>query len=108
MCGVETSRLPNPSWFPQVYSHLNRFVTSFVGHTVVLSLFAGKLVLIFVINVQIILLHCVLGAFAKLRKATISFVTSVRAERIDLHWMEFNKIDIWVFFEKLSRTFKFH
>ena len=84
MYGIATSRLPTPSWFPQFYSHLNRFITIFVAHTVVLSLFAGKLmnvlklILIFVFNVQIILLHYVLGAFTKLRKASVSFVTSVR------------------------------
>jgi hypothetical protein len=51
------------------------------------------------------------GAFAKLRKATISFVMSVRPSvrnnsaptgRILM------KIDICVFFENLSRKFKFH
>jgi hypothetical protein len=52
-----------------------------------------------------------LGAFAKLRKATISFVISVcpskwnnsaRTGRI------FMKFDIWMFFENMSRKFKFH
>jgi hypothetical protein len=52
-----------------------------------------------------------LGAYAKLRKATISFVMSVRpsawnnsapAGRI------FVKFDIWVYFENLSRNFDFY
>ena len=37
-----------------------------------------------------------LGAFAKLRKATISFITSVRLtvlmEQLDSHWTDFDKI----------------
>jgi hypothetical protein len=52
-----------------------------------------------------------LGAFAKFRKATISFVLSVRPST----WKNsaptgriFMKFDIWVFFENLSRKFKFH
>jgi hypothetical protein len=51
-----------------------------------------------------------LGAFAKLRKANISFIMSVRPSE----WNNtapterfFMKFDIWVFFEKLSRNFKF-
>jgi hypothetical protein len=52
-----------------------------------------------------------LGAFAKLRKATVSFVMSVPAST----WKNsvptgciFMKFDFWVFFENLSRKFKFH
>jgi len=55
-----------------------------------------------------------LGAFAKLRKATISFVICVRPSvrphgktRLPLKRV-FMKFDIWVFFEKLSTNFKFH
>jgi len=51
------------------------------------------------------------GAFAKLRKATISFVMSVRPSAV---WkisaptgQIFIKFDIWGFFENLSRKFKF-
>jgi hypothetical protein len=44
------------------------------------------------------------GAFAKLRRATISFVMSVRIEQLGCHW----KFHIWVFFENLSRKFRFH
>ena len=44
--------------------------------------------------------HCVLGAFAKLRKATISFVMSVRPsvclsariEQLGSHWTDFGEI----------------
>jgi hypothetical protein len=53
----------------------------------------------------------VLGAFAKLRKATISFFMSV----CPTAWNKsastgriFMKVGIWVFFENLSRKFKFH
>ena len=33
-----------------------------------------------------------LGAFAKLRKATISFVMSVRKKQLGCHWTDFHKI----------------
>jgi len=33
-----------------------------------------------------------LGAFAKMWKATISFVTSVRVEQLGSHWKDFHKI----------------
>jgi hypothetical protein len=33
-----------------------------------------------------------LGAFAKLRKAVISFVMSVRMEKLGSHWADFHKI----------------
>jgi hypothetical protein len=60
-----------------------------------------------------------LCAFAKLRKATISFVMSVRLSVCSpVHlsaWDNpaptgriFMKFDVWVFFENLSRSFKFH
>jgi len=52
-----------------------------------------------------------LGAFAKLRKATISYVISVRLSA----WNNsaptgrtFKKFDSWVFFEQLPTKFKFH
>jgi hypothetical protein len=52
-----------------------------------------------------------LGAFAKLRKGTISFDLTVRASA----WNNsaptgriFMKYDTWVFFEKLWRKFKLH
>jgi hypothetical protein len=52
-----------------------------------------------------------LGAFAKCRKATISFVMPVR---VSVRWNNsaptgniFMKFDIWVFLQSLSRTFKF-
>jgi hypothetical protein len=32
----------------------------------------------------------VLGAFAKLRRATISFVMSVRMEQLGSHWVDFD------------------
>jgi len=34
----------------------------------------------------------ILGAFAKLRKATISFVMSVRMEQLGSHWTDFHEI----------------
>ena len=33
-----------------------------------------------------------LGMFAKLQKATISFITSVRMEQLGSHWTDFNEI----------------
>ena len=54
-----------------------------------------------------------LGAFAKLRKATISFVLSVcpsvRMEQLGSNWTDFRGILMFVyfFFENLSRKFKF-
>jgi hypothetical protein len=60
-------------------------------------------------------LIAILGSFAKLRKATISFVMSIRPSDRQSAWDDsaptgriFMKFDIWVFFEKLSRKFKFH
>jgi len=51
-----------------------------------------------------------LGTFEKLTKSTVSFITSVRLSA----WNNsaptggiFLKFDIWVFFENLSRNFKF-
>ena len=53
--------------------------------------------------------------FAKLRKATISFIMSVRPTDPPSAWNNsaltgriFMKFDIWVFLEYLSRKFKFH
>jgi hypothetical protein len=51
-----------------------------------------------------------LGAFAKLRKANVSFFLSVRSHgttRLPPGQI-FMKVDIWVFFENLSRQLKFH
>jgi hypothetical protein len=52
-----------------------------------------------------------LGAFAKLRKATINFVVSIRLSA----WNNsvpngriFMKFDIWAFLENVSRKFKLH
>jgi hypothetical protein len=53
----------------------------------------------------------VLDAFAKLRKATLSFVKSVFPSALRNSAPTgyiFMKFDIWVFFENLSREFKFH
>jgi hypothetical protein len=50
-----------------------------------------------------------LGAFIKLRKATISFVISVRMEQFVSYWTNFD--EIWYFcfcFENMSRKFKFN
>ena len=55
--------------------------------------------------------HCILGAFAKLRKATISFVMSVCPSAWNssaLNGRVFMKFDIWVFFESVSWKFEFH
>jgi hypothetical protein len=52
-----------------------------------------------------------LGAFARLQKATISFVISVCRSAWNnsaLTRRIFMKFDIWVFFENRSRNFKFH
>jgi len=51
-----------------------------------------------------------IGPFTKLRKATISFVTSVRLSawnNLAPTGQIFVKFEIWVFFENLSRKFKF-
>ena len=52
----------------------------------------------------------VFGAFAKLRKATVSFFMfaclSVRMEQLGSHWTDFDEI-LYEFFENLSRIFKF-
>jgi hypothetical protein len=60
---------------------------------------------------EVTALKSILGAFAKLRKATISFVMSVRPSA----WNNTTstgriliKFDILVFVENLSRKFKFH
>jgi len=52
-----------------------------------------------------------LGAFTKLREATVSFAMSIRpSARNDSAptGRIFMKFDIWVYFEKLSRIFKIH
>jgi hypothetical protein len=59
---------------------------------------------------QVLYIRCqFLGASAKLRKATISFVMSVcpsaRVEQLGSHWTDIHEIR--VFFKK-SRKFKFH
>jgi len=53
-----------------------------------------------------------LGAFEKLRRATISFVMSARPSSA-LNYSGptgqiFMKFDIWVFFENMPRKFNFH
>ena len=56
-----------------------------------------------------------LGAVAELRKATLSFVMPVSSSVRLSAWNNsaptgriFMKFDIWIFFESLSRKFKFH
>jgi hypothetical protein len=50
-----------------------------------------------------------LGAFAKLRKATVSFVMSVHLSFLPHGTTRiFVTFDIWGFFEHLSRKFEFH
>ena len=51
-----------------------------------------------------------LGAFPKLRKATISFMSVCPSARNNSASTGriFTKFDIWVFLENLSRKFKFH
>jgi len=52
-----------------------------------------------------------LGALVKLRKATISFLMSVRPSARNNSAPTgriFMKFDIWALFEYLSRNFKFH
>ena len=61
-----------------------------------------------------------LGTFAKLRKTTVSFVMSVCVsvhpsvrppapmEQLGPNWMDFHEIWYWLFFENMSRKFKFH
>jgi len=44
--------------------------------------------------------HGILGGFAELRKATVSFVMSVRLELLGSHWTDFH--------ENLQRKFRFH
>jgi hypothetical protein len=60
------------------------------------------------------LFNAILGAFAKLRKATVSFVMSVRPSVCHSAWdnsapigRTFMKLDIWGFLENQSRKFKF-
>jgi len=57
-----------------------------------------------------------LGALAKLRKVTISFVISVRLsvrlsvrmEQLCFHWANFNDILYWGIFRKSAKKFDFH
>jgi len=53
-----------------------------------------------------------LGAFAKLRKVTVSFIMSVRLsarmEKLGSHSRILMKFDICSFFEGLSRKYTFH
>jgi hypothetical protein len=54
---------------------------------------------------------CVFGTFTELRKATISFVVSVRPSTSNSSvpiGRIFMKLDIWACLENLSRNFKFH
>ena len=51
-----------------------------------------------------------LGALAKLQKANVSFVMSVRSPALKNSvstWRIFKKFQIWVFFENQSSKFKF-
>ena len=52
------------------------------------------------------------GAFAKLWKATVSFLVSVHPsvhmEQLGSHWTDFHEIWYLIFFKNLSRKFKFH
>ena len=51
-----------------------------------------------------------LGAFAKLRKTTVSFVTSVHLSAWNITapiGRTFAKFDVWLFVENLSRKFRF-
>jgi len=49
------------------------------------------------------------GDFAKLRKATISFVMSVGMEQLGSQWTDFHEIlCVIIFSENLSRKFRFH
>jgi len=60
---------------------------------------------------QPITVSCLLVAFEKLLKATISFVMSVRPSawnNLTPTGRNFMKFDIWAFFDKLLRKFKFH
>jgi len=54
-----------------------------------------------------VLMFQFLGAFAKLRKAIITFITFLRLSTAPSGQI-FMKFDIWVFFENLSIKFKFH
>ena len=59
------------------------------------------------------LINWLLGAFAKLRKSTISFVMSVcpsvRKEELGSYWTDLKKKnDISEFFKDLSRKFEIH
>jgi hypothetical protein len=45
----------------------------------------------------------ILGAFAKLRKATVSFVMSVRMEQLGSHWTDFYEVSYLSFFQNDGR-----
>jgi hypothetical protein len=47
-----------------------------------------------------------LGAFAQLRKATISFVMSVRMEHLVSHWTDFHEFLYLSIFRKKTRFLK--
>jgi len=53
-----------------------------------------------------------LRALEKLRKATTAFIMSVCLlvciEQFDSHWKDVMKFEIFIFFEKPSRKFKFY
>jgi len=49
----------------------------------------------------------ILDTLKKLRKTSFSFVVSVRMEQLGDHWTDFDQISYCVFFENLSRNFKF-
>jgi len=54
---------------------------------------------------------CFLDAFSKLLKVTVSFVISacpsIRMEQLVSQRTDFHELYVWVFFENLSRKFKF-
>jgi len=68
------------------------FVTAFKTACLLLTCFLSLLIRVY----AHFLYDIFLGAFAKLRKATISFVVSVRLsfcmEQLDFHWMDFYEI----------------
>jgi hypothetical protein len=50
-----------------------------------------------------IVTHHIVGALAKLRKVTVSFVMSVRMEQLGSHWMDFHEILYLGIFQKSIR-----
>jgi len=48
-----------------------------------------------------------LGTFAKLRKVSVSFITSVRMEQLSSHWMDFHEIWYWNILQKPTQSSSF-